>query len=53
MSTISKSDLEDINTPTQFNYHKPTNIKDIEPDKQYQPQTINTETEEGKPLRPP
>jgi hypothetical protein len=52
MPTISNSDLEDVNTPTQFNYHKPTNIKDIEPDKQYQPQTINTETE-GKPLRPP
>ena len=34
MTTISNSDLEDVNTPTQFNYHKPTNIKDIEPDQQ-------------------
>ena len=34
MPTISNSDLEDVNTPTQFNYHKPTNLKDIELDQQ-------------------
>ena len=32
MPTISNDNLEDINTQTQFNYHKPTNINNIESD---------------------
>ena len=51
MPSPSKSDLEDVNTTIQFNYCKPTNIKDVEQDQQYQPQTINTKTEEGKLLQ--
>ena len=51
MPTISNSDLKNINIPTQFNYHKPKNINNIESDKHYQAQPINTETEDNKTLQ--